>query len=120
MFGLSGRQILILLMIAGLVFAGVQYIPAYVVAFQFDDFIHQEVKFAFSSRKTVEALRTDIVEKAKELEIPITRSDIHITRRGPSFKVELEYRWPIDMKIYHHELIFRTSATGEVFDNASD
>lgn len=120
MFGLSGRHFLILLLIIGLFFAGAQYVPAYFAAFQFNDFIRQEVKFALTSRKTADALRADIVQKAKELEIPVTARDIHITRRGPSFTLDVEYRWPIDMKVYQHELIFHASESGEVFENASN
>jgi len=120
MFGLSGRQIFILLIVIVLVYAGIQYVPAYFASFQFNDFIREEVKFAFSSRKTVNAVRADVIKKAKELDISIMPDDIHITRRGPSFRLELEYRWPIDLKIYKHELIFHASETGEVFENASD
>ena len=60
MFGLSGRQILILLILVALLFLGAQYAPAYFAAFQFNDFIRQEVKYAASSRKTTDTLRADI------------------------------------------------------------
>ena len=52
MFGLSGRQIFILLILIALLFAGAQYVPAYFAAFQFNDYVRQEVKYAASSRKT--------------------------------------------------------------------
>src|SRR5215831_6337700 len=52
MFGLSGRQIFILLALVALLFAGAQYGPAYFAAFQFNDYIHQEVSFAVVNRKT--------------------------------------------------------------------
>ena len=120
MFGLNGRQIIILLIFVALMFAGSQYVPAYFTAFQFNDFIRQEVKYAASSRKSADTIRADIVQKAKELGIPVTKPDIKITRRGPSFTLELEYRWPIDMKVYKHELVFHASESGEVFENASD
>jgi hypothetical protein len=120
MFGLSGRQILILLILAGLIFAASRYVPAYFAAFQFNDFVRQEVKYAGPSRKTVDALRTNILGKANELGIPLRKTDIRITKRGPSFTLELEYRWPIDMKVYRHVLVFHTTESGEVFENASD
>ena|SRR5438552_15278673 len=120
MFGLSGRQILILLILIALLFLGAQYAPAYFAAFQFNDFIRQEVKYAASSRKTTDTLRADIVQKAKELGIPVTPRDIRVTRRGPAFTLEVEYHWPINMRIYRHELIFHASELGEIFENASD
>jgi len=120
MFGLNSRQIFILLMLVVFLFAAYQYVPPYFTAFEFNDFIRQEVKFAATSRKTTEKLRTDIVEKAREMGVPVAARDIRITRRGPSFTLELEYRFPIDLKIYHHELVFHASETGEIFENASN
>lgn len=119
MFGLKGRQILVILLIIAAVFAGTQYVPAYINAFQFNDYVRQQVKYAGSSRKTADTLRDEIQRKAVELGIPITKKDIRISRRGPSFTLEVEYRWPIDMKIYRHELHFHNSYTGELFENAS-
>ena len=118
MFGLSGRQLLILLIFVALLFAAVQYVPAYFAAYQFNDYIRQEVKYAGTARKNPETIRTDILQKAKELEISLTKNDVRITRRGPSFTIEMEYHWPIEMRVYRHELIFQASATGEVFENA--
>jgi hypothetical protein len=120
MFGLSRRQILIVLVVIALLYTAAQYMPAYVAAFQLNDYIRQEVKYAATSRKTMDVLRADIVRKAADLEIPVKTRDIRITRRGPSFTLELDYRWPIDMKLYHHQLVFHTSESGETFENASD
>src|SRR5262245_26574789 len=103
MFGLTGRRLFILLIVAGLLFAGWRYIPAYVAAFEFDDYVRQQVKFAGTSRKTIDMVRTDVLAKANELGVPITKKDIRVTRQGPSFTLEVDYRWPIDMKVYHHE-----------------
>jgi len=120
MFGLICRQIFILLVLVAVLFARSQYVPAYFAAFQFNDYIRQEVKYSVTNRKTPEMLRTNIVQKANEFGIRVQPRDIHITRRGPAFMLELEYHWPINMRLYRHELIFHTSESGEAFENASD
>jgi hypothetical protein len=97
-------------------FAATQYIPPYYDAFQFNDFIRQEVKFAVSSRKSTDDIRNSVVQKAKELNIPITQRDIKITRRGPAFTLDLEYHFPIDLRVYQHDLVFHANESGEVFD----
>ena len=56
MYGLSGRQIFILLVLVAILFAGSQYVPAYFAAFQFNDYIRQEVKYAVTNRKTPEMM----------------------------------------------------------------
>jgi hypothetical protein len=120
MFGLSGRQIVILLIFVVLLFAGSQYVPAYFASFQFKDYIRQQVKYAGTSRKTAEALRSEITQKAKELGIPLAKDAIKITKRGLSFNLEVQYSWHIDLKVYEHDLFFTTSENGELFENASN
>lgn len=120
MFGLNGRQIFILLVLVALLFAGAQYVPAYFAAFQFNDFVRQEVKFAVTNRKNTDALRIDVAQRASELGIAIKAKDVRIVRRGPAFTLEVDYRWPINMKVYQQELMFHVSESGEIFENASD
>src|SRR5688572_16829554 len=118
MFGLNGRQLFILLLLIILLFAGTQYIPGYFNAIQFNDFIRQEVKFAGPSRKSPDMVRAQVLQKASELGIPLTKNDIRITRRGPSFTLDIDYLWPINLRVYKHDLKFHVSESGEVFENA--
>ena len=118
MFGLSGRQLFFLLLLVALLFTGTQYVPAYFAAFQFNDYCRQEVRFAVSARKTPEILRGEILQKASDLGIPLTKKEIVITRRGPSMNLAIEYRWPINMRVFQHELVFHISEDGEMFENA--
>jgi hypothetical protein len=120
MFGLNGRQLTMLLIVVVLFFVGAQYFPPYFAAFQFNDYVRQEVKYAASAKKTADTLRNEITKKAQELGIPLNKKDIRISRKGPSFTLELEYRWPINLRVYQHELVFQRSYSGELFENASD
>jgi hypothetical protein len=116
MFGLNSKRIIGLAILVAILFAAGQYVPPYVSAFQFNDFIRQEVKFAAASRRTTDDVRASIVAKAKEYDIPIGPRDVKITRRGPSFSLDLEYRFPIDMRVYQHDLVFRSTESGEAFE----
>ena len=118
MFGLNGRQMFFLLAFIALLFAATQYGPAYYAAFQFNDFIRQEVKFAVTAKKNIDTVRSDLLAKAMELGISLDNRDIHITRRGPSFTVEFDYHWPINIRVYKQDLVFHVSESGEVFENA--
>jgi hypothetical protein len=120
MFGLNGRQLFFLLVLILLLFAGTQYVPGFFVALQFNDYVRQEVKFAGTARKTPEAVRTEVVDKATELGIALTDKDVHITRRGPAFNMVIDYHWPINLRVYRHELSFHVDELGEVFENASN
>jgi hypothetical protein len=120
MFGLSGRQLFILLILILLLFVGAQYVPGYFAALQFNDYVRQEVKYAVTSRKTPEAVRDEALEKANELGIPLTKNDVRITRRGPAFTLDIDYHWPINLRVYQQELKFHVSESGETFENATN
>jgi hypothetical protein len=97
-------------------YAGAQYVPVYFNVIQFNDFIRQEVKYAGPARKSTEDVVRSIVLKAKEFDIALNPRDIRVTRRGPSFTLDLEYRFPIDLRVYHHDLTFKVSEMGESFE----
>lgn len=119
MFGLNRRQQLFLLAFIVLLFAATQYGPPYFYAFQFNDFVRQEVKYAVTAKRTTEDVRGRVVQKAREFNIDIGPRDVAITRRGPAFTVDFEYRFPVDMRLYQHELVFHVNESGEIFENAA-
>ena len=116
MLGLNARRIFLILIVVVVLFVGSQYAPAYFTALQFNDFIRQEVKYAGASRKSTDDVKRALLDKAKELKIPLTARDIHITRRGPSFTLDLDYGFLIDLRVYQHELKFHPSEIGESFE----
>lgn len=120
MFGLRLRGIFLTLVIAATLFAATEYLPAYISVYEFNDFIHQAVKYAAASRKTPEDVRQDIVKKAEELGIEVRRKDIRIVRRGLSFTLDLEYQRFINLRVLQHHLTFHPSETGEIFEHAHD
>jgi hypothetical protein len=117
MFGLRSRHLLMLLVLAAAVLAAVQLVPAYFQRFQFADFVNQEVKFAVSKRKTAQKVRTEILAEAKDFGIPIAIQDVHITRRGPTFTVEIDYDLPVDLWVYELKWPSHVKVSGEMFDD---
>ena len=115
MFGLNAKQLLILLLLVAALFAASRVAPIYFNAFQLDDFVKQEVKFAVSSRRTPEEIRDRIVEKAHEYNLALGPRDIHITRRGPAFSLQFDYDVPLDLRVYQRVLSFHVAETGELF-----
>jgi hypothetical protein len=116
MFGLSFKKILGIGVVVAIIFAASQYAPAYLTQYQFSDSVRQIVKFAAPSRKDIEAVRRDVVLKARELGLEINPKEIRIEKRGPSFTLELDYTWPINLRVYQHDLTFSISESGEVFE----
>jgi hypothetical protein len=116
MFGLTPRRVFFVAFIVAVIFLGKQYVPPLFSRFQFGDAVRQTVKYAASSNKNVDAVRREIVSMAAEYEIPIEAKDVRITKRGPTFSVDIDYSWPIDLRIHKYDMKFHVSASGEIFE----
>src|SRR5438874_11918164 len=106
MFRLNVRRVFTISLLAAAIFAGTQYAPPLFYYWQFKDNIRQDVKFAAAKRQTTEDISRDVLDRAKEFYIPITARDIHITRRGVSFTLDVDYHWPVDLRVYQHDMKF--------------
>jgi hypothetical protein len=117
MFGLKSRQLFFILFTVAVVYVAVQFIAVYYRAFQFQDFVYQEVRFASSKRKPTEKVRASIVDEAKNWDIPIKPRDIHITKRGPSFSVEIDYSLIVDLRVHQYTWPQRVVTAGPLFED---
>ena len=117
MFGLKSRQLFFILFAAAFVYVATQFIAVYYQSFQFSDFVYQEVKFASSKRKPTERIRASIADEAISLKIPIKPRDIRITKRGPTFSVEINYALIVDLRVYQYTLQRRVITAGPLFEN---
>jgi hypothetical protein len=115
MLGLTPRRLVFIALIVAVVFAARQYIPPYFTRFQFGDDVRQTVKYAAASHQDPEAVKKEILRIAEEDGVEIGPDNVVVTRRGYSFTVDIDYSWPIDLKIYKHDLNFHISESGEVF-----
>ena len=116
MFGLTPRRVFLIAFIVAVIFLAKQYVPPVFSRFQFGDSVRQTVKYAAASQKDVEAVRREIVMAAQDYEIDITPKDVKITKRGPSFSVDIDYTWPIDLRVHKYDMKFHVSESGEIFE----
>ena len=113
MFGLTFKRLLIIAFILVVIFLARQYVPPYFSRFEFGDAVRQSVKYAAAANKSTEGVRRDIMDAAKDYDIPIELKDIRITRRDVNFTVDIDYTWPIDLKFKKYDLQFHISETGD-------
>jgi|SRR5215207_5547429 len=116
MFGLTPRRVFIVAFIVAVIFVAKQHIPPYFSRFQFGDSVRQTVKYAAAARKNTDAVRREIAAAAEEYGIPIGPEDIQIVKRGPSFSVDIDYAWPVNLRLHHYDLKFHISESGEIFE----
>ncbi|HEY4709828.1 MAG TPA: hypothetical protein VIH46_06635 [Candidatus Acidoferrales bacterium] len=104
--------ILTLLIVAALGFTAVKIVPVYVEAYQFQDSIEAESRFALTGypKKSVDDIRDDIYKKALDLDIPAKREDIRVSVTNGSVEIGTDYSVLIDLKVYQYTLQFHPHA----------
>ena len=115
MFGLLPRGTSYILVAAIVVLLGITYVPIYVNAYQFNDAVRQVPKFSGTGGRSPRVMKEAILTKAEEFDIPVTSDGVTVTRDGVALTVEINYKVPVDLRFYQHELSFDSRLTGETF-----
>jgi hypothetical protein len=116
MFGLTPKRVFFVAFVVAAIFLAKQYVPPLFSRVQFGDSVRQTVRYAATSQMNIEAVRREIVSAAGDYGINITPKDVVIVTRGPSFTVDINYSWPIDLRFHKYDMQFHVSETGESFE----
>jgi hypothetical protein len=100
--------------IAAAVFAGANYIPVRVTAYEFKDYIDQETRTG-SLRRDAEEVRQRIFEKAEELELPLEKKNLEVKKTRSEMIVRAKYEQKIDFKVYEYTYTFEHSYRAPLF-----
>ncbi len=96
-----------LLVLAAIIYCGIQIVPPFVNNYQLQDAIKEEARFAGVNRRDPESIKDDIFVKMRELNIPARREDIHVELNGPfSYLISLDYSVTVDLRVYQLRLQF--------------
>lgn len=99
-----------LLIVAVVIYFGVNIAEVYWRYYQFQDDMAQEVKF--SAHATDEAIRNRLKAAADSLDLPDDAHDISIQRSRTMISVESEYDEQIELPMYVRAVHFRAHAEG--------
>ena len=91
-------------------YAGFKVIPVYVSSYELDDFIRQQTPFWLAQRVPSDGIRNRVLEKARDLELPLDPDNVIVEASSASISVNLEYTVPVDLKVYTLKLHFKPSA----------
>ena len=79
------------------IFLGVKIIPVRINAYEFRDFVQEECRYAATRNNDAEIFKR-IIDKAKELEIPLDRKNIQMERTTREMIITAKFEQPIDLK----------------------
>ena len=88
-------------------------VPVKIRTAEFYDFLDEQAKF--SQRMKTETMHKEIMRRARELEIPITREDLKIKKGGGRIRIECEYMIPLEFPFYTYEWSFHHRINEPIF-----
>lgn len=94
---MSFRGLVALFLVAAAIYAGMKLIPIRAAALSFDDAVRDEVIFAASRRSRDEDIRKALLDRARDLGLPVRPGDIEVRRPGTRYiVVEVNYTVPVE------------------------
>jgi hypothetical protein len=104
------KTIFTLLVLALVVYAGVQVVPAYINNYQLNDYLRSQTPFWLAQHSSSEMVQKAILAKAQDLNLPISAEQIKVEVTGSRVAVAIDYTVPIDLKLYTWALHFTPGA----------
>ena len=99
-----------MLVLAVIVYFGVNVAEAYLTFYQFQDAIHQEVRFA--QHNSDAAILRHLQAQADSLGLPEAAGDVTLQRDGRHIEIESEYYQHIELPGFVREVHFNPHAEG--------
>lgn len=107
------KMIFGILLIVTCVYVGAELIPVYYANYEFEDVVKTEATLETYTTKPEADIQDMIFKKAQDLQIPLTKDQIKVTRRGTtgtgSLTIHAPYVVHVDLPAYPLDLHFDPS-----------
>lgn len=105
--------VLWLLLLAGFVAVCLKVIPIKIHSAELYDFMEEQAMFA--GRTSEETLKKRILDRAQDLELPLTKKGLTVERRGGRIRIRATYTVPVEFPGYTHYWEFEQTIDRPVF-----
>jgi hypothetical protein len=96
--------------LAGLVFFLGRFAPIYVHNLKFQSFVSDTAQRVENQAKPDDVLRGWVVDKARQLDLPVQEGDVHIVRLPDGMRIDVRYLVRVDLPGYTVNLHFYPGA----------
>ena len=97
-------------LVAGLVLFAVLFLPIYIHNLQLQNFVADVAARGDSASKSDDLLRTWVLDKAHELDLPVRASDVKIAHSPDGMRIDVRYQVRVDLPGYTVNLHFYPGA----------
>ena len=91
-----------------------KFIPVYIAAYDFDNAIKTQAQYS-GSMKTNEVILKELLQKAQELELPITKDNIKIQRSQSRLVITADYTVPVKTPFFTYPWHFTEEESAVLF-----
>jgi hypothetical protein len=96
--------------IAGLAFFGMRLVPLYLRNFELQRYVDGITHRVNNNTQSDDVLRTEILEKAAVLDLPVTAENVQIKHTGAGVRIDVRYVIRVDLPMYTVDLHFYPGA----------
>ena len=98
------------LVLAALVFFAFLFAPVYVRNLQFQNYVEEMTRRVGADKQADDVLRGQVLQKARELRLPVAGSDVHIYRSAEGLRIDVQYMVTVNAPFYSGNLHFYPGA----------
>ena len=91
-----------------------KFIPVYIAAYDFDNAIKTQAQYS-GSMKTNDVIMKELLLKARELELPITKDNIKIERSQSRLVIKADYTVPVKTPFFTYPWRFTEEESAVLF-----
>lgn len=91
-----------------------KFVPVYIAAYDFDNAIKTQAQYS-GSMKSNEVIVKELLDKARELELPIEKDDIKIARSSSRLTITASYTVPVKTAFFTYTWQFREEESAVLF-----
>lgn len=102
------------IVVGAAIFVGAKVIPVRVTAYQFRDLLRQEARMG-AVRDDDHAVAERILREAQDLEIPLDKKNLKVTRTKSKMIITVRYEVPIDLKVTTYTYKFDVTERAPLF-----
>ena len=89
-------------------------VPVKIASAELYDFMDEQAKFA-GANTTAEDVKKNILQRAKELNLPLDKDHVKVERIGDRIRMEAEYTVPVEFPGYTYNWHFRHELDRPIF-----
>jgi hypothetical protein len=98
------------LVLAALVFFAFLFAPVYIRNLKLQNFVDEMTHRVETAQQTDDVLRTRVLEKSRELNLPVTADNVRIYRTRDGLRIDVQYAVTVTAPLYSVKIHFYPGA----------